>query len=179
MNPEMSNPPWDRPVPGGLLFPGYCLKRMSLRASAHTGVALSKDSLRSQSVSPWLPLWGSCHEVTERANTPSLPLAGHLSHGERQGPHPSRLRRATFPMGEGFSPGLVHRYKNRIQKLCVLHRKSCVLGRNHPILHFDEKRIAIAAPFVYNVCIAVPGTQAKSYGSTVFPKGVFDHYVYC
>ena len=132
-----------------------------------------------QSVSPWLPLWGSCHEVTERANTPSLPLAGHLSHGERQGPHPSRLRRATFPMGEGFSPGLVHRYKNRIQKLCVLHRKSCVLGGNHPILHFDEKRIAIAAPFVYNVCIAVPGTQAKSYGSTVFPKGVFDHYVYC
>ena len=117
--------------------------------------------------------------MTERVNTPSLPLAGHLSHRERQGPHPSRLRRATFPMGEGFSPGLVHRYKNRIQKLCVLHRKSCVLGRNHPILHFDEKRIAIAAPFVYNVCIAVPGTQAKSYGSTVFPKGVFDHYVYC
>ena len=76
-------------------------------------------------------------------------------------------------------PEVVHRYKNRIQKLCVLHRKSCVLGRNHPILHFDEKRIAIAAPFVYNVCIAVPGTQAKSYGSTVFPKGVFDHYVYC
>ena len=76
-------------------------------------------------------------------------------------------------------PEVVHRYKNRIQKLCVLHRKSCVLGRNHPILHFDEKRIAIAVPFVYNVCIAVPGTQAKSYGSTVFPKGVFDHYVYC
>ncbi len=76
-------------------------------------------------------------------------------------------------------PEVVHHYKNRIQKLCVLHRKSCVLGRNHPILHFDEKRIAITAPFVYNVCIAVPGTQAKSYGSTVFPKGVFDHYVYC
>ena len=36
---------------------------------AHAGVALSKDSLRSQSVffvPPWLPLWGSCHEVTER-----------------------------------------------------------------------------------------------------------------
>ena len=31
-------------------------QRMSLRTSAHTGVALSKDSLRSQSVSPSLPL---------------------------------------------------------------------------------------------------------------------------
>ena len=31
--------------------------------------APSGDSLRSQSVlPPWLPLWGSCHEVTERVN---------------------------------------------------------------------------------------------------------------
>ena len=49
---------------------------------AHTGVAPSGDSLRSQSVfpPPWLPRWGSCHEVTERVISP----------------HPSRLRRATF-----------------------------------------------------------------------------------
>ena len=72
---------------------------------AQTGVALSKDSLRSQSVSfvpPWLPLRGSCHEVTERVNTPSPPLwgtspigrgelpssaryGGHLPRGGRQG----------------------------------------------------------------------------------------------
>ena len=33
---------------------------------------------------PWLPLWGSCHEVTERVkNALSAPL-GHLSHRERQ-----------------------------------------------------------------------------------------------
>ena len=25
---------------------------------------------------PWLPLWGSCHEVTERVKTPSPPLRG-------------------------------------------------------------------------------------------------------
>ena len=25
---------------------------------------------------PWLPLWGSCHEVTERVNSPSPPLRG-------------------------------------------------------------------------------------------------------
>ena len=63
----------------------------------------SRDSLWSQSVSPWLPLWGSCHEVTERVkNALSAPFRGHLSHRERQGPHPSRLRRATFPGGEGF-----------------------------------------------------------------------------
>ena len=35
-------------------------------------------------VPPWLPLWGSCHEVTERVkNALSAPL-GHLSHRERQ-----------------------------------------------------------------------------------------------
>ena len=42
-------------------------------------VTLFKDSLRSQSVPlvlPWLPLWGSCHEVTERVKTPSPPPRG-------------------------------------------------------------------------------------------------------
>mgnify|MGYP006946816200 CR=1 FL=1 len=40
-------------------------------------VAPSGDSLRSQSVSPWLPLWGSCHEVTERVkNALSAPSRG-------------------------------------------------------------------------------------------------------
>ena len=43
-------------------------KRMSLQARTHTGVAPSRDSPWSQSVLPWLPLWGSCHEVTERVN---------------------------------------------------------------------------------------------------------------
>ena len=53
---------------------------MSLRASAHTGVAIRTVPL----VPPWLPLWGSCHEVTERVkNALSAPL-GHLSHRERQ-----------------------------------------------------------------------------------------------
>ena len=62
-----------------------------------TDVAPSRDSLRSQSVPPWLPLWGSCHEVTERVNSPSPPHSGHLSHRERQDPHPSRTcgRRAS------------------------------------------------------------------------------------
>ena len=86
-------------------FLGSPVPCMSLRTSPQTGVALSKDSLRSQSVSfvpPWLPLRGSCHEVTERVNTPSPPLwgtspigrgklpssarcGGHLPRGGRQG----------------------------------------------------------------------------------------------
>ena len=48
---------------------------------------------------PWLPLWVSCHEVTEKVKIAlSAPSRGHLSHGERQGPHPSRLRRATYTL---------------------------------------------------------------------------------
>ena len=49
---------------------------------------------------------------------PRLPLVskgslcappGTSSHKENQGPHPSRLRRATFPVGEGFGGyGLPH-----------------------------------------------------------------------
>ena len=40
---------------------------------------------------PWLPLWGSCHEVTERVNTrPLRPVRGTSPIGKRQGPHPSR-----------------------------------------------------------------------------------------
>ena len=50
-------------------------------------VAPSGDSLRLQSVVPWLPLWGSCHEVTERANrTLSAPFRG-VPLPERQDPH--------------------------------------------------------------------------------------------
>ena len=67
MNPEMIIPPGTDLSQGGLLFPGYCSKRMSLRASAHTGVALSKDSLRSQSVSPLAPTLGElAAKPTER-----------------------------------------------------------------------------------------------------------------
>ena len=102
MNPEMIIPPGTDLSQGGLLFPGYCSKRMSFRASAHTGVALSKDSLRSQSVSPWLPLWGSCHKVTERVNTPSPPPSGGTAPMGR-GKALIRLAlagdaRATFPL---------------------------------------------------------------------------------
>ena len=79
---------------------------MSLQASAHTDVALSKDSLRSQSVPlvpPWLPLWGSCHEVTERVTAPSPPLRGTSPIG--RGKALIRLAlagdaRATFPQGK-------------------------------------------------------------------------------
>ena len=68
------------------MFPGYCSKRMSLRASAHTGVALSKDSLRSQSVSPLAPTLGElAAKPTERVKFAlSAPFRGHLSHRERQ-----------------------------------------------------------------------------------------------
>ena len=60
---------------------------MFLRTSPQTGVAPSGDSLRSQSATPWLPLWGSCHEVTERANrTLSAPFRG-VPLPERQDPH--------------------------------------------------------------------------------------------
>ena len=62
-----------------------------------TDMAPSGDSLRSQSVPPWLPLWGSCHEVTERAKNHPLRLR-HLSQRERQAPHPARLRRATYTL---------------------------------------------------------------------------------
>ena len=55
--------------------------------------------------SSWLPLWGSCHEVTERVVTSPLRLR-HLSQRERQ---VALIRlvlagdaRATFPGGEGM-----------------------------------------------------------------------------
>ena len=35
-------------------------------------------------VPPWFPLWGSCHEVTERVQIALSALTGHLSHRERQ-----------------------------------------------------------------------------------------------
>ena len=47
-------------------------------------MALSEDFFRSQSALPWLPLWGSCHEVTERVKFALSDLLGHLSHRERQ-----------------------------------------------------------------------------------------------
>ena len=66
----------------------------------NAGVALSKDSLRSQSVlPPWLPLWGSCHEVTERVQIALSALTGHLSHRERQVSLIRPLRRAPSPRG--------------------------------------------------------------------------------
>ena len=60
---------------------------------------------------PWLPLWGSCHEVTERVKTPSPPLRGTSPKG--RGKALIRLAlagdaRATFPAGEGLGYGLPH-----------------------------------------------------------------------
>ena len=83
----------------------HCITHVIANQCRNTGVALSKDSLRSQSVSPWLPLWGSYHEVTERGNKTLSAPTGHLSHRARQGPHPSRacVRRAShLPPREGF-----------------------------------------------------------------------------
>ena len=41
-------------------------------------MALSKDFFRSQSALPWLPLWGSCREVTERVKFALSDLLGNL-----------------------------------------------------------------------------------------------------
>ena len=70
----------------------------------HIDVAPSGDSLRSQFVSPGLPLWGSWRRSRLRGKNHPLRLR-HLSQRERQGPHPSRLRRAgvvslSAPMGQ-------------------------------------------------------------------------------
>ena len=59
---------------------------------------------------PWLPLWGSCHEVTERVKTPSPPLRGTSPKG--RGKALIRLAlagdaRATFPAGEGLGLRIV------------------------------------------------------------------------
>ena len=51
-------------------FLGSPVPCMSLRTSPQTGVAIRPPR------PPWLPLWGSCHEVTERVTTPSPPLRG-------------------------------------------------------------------------------------------------------
>ena len=65
---------------------------MSLRTSAHTGVAIRPPR------PPWLPLWGSCHEVTERVNKPSPPLPGApLPWGEARSSSVSRLRGTREP----------------------------------------------------------------------------------
>ena len=75
-----------------------------------TGVALSKDSLRSQSVLPRSPLAPTLGELaaepTERVKIALPAPLGHLSHRERQvaliRPALAGDARATFPMGEGF-----------------------------------------------------------------------------
>ena len=131
---------------------------------AHAGVALSKDSLRSQSVSqslllrgeggsksrmrslsnswvvpypachcepvrrlvwqsvsfvpPWLPLRGSCHEVTERVNTPSPPLWGTSPYRERQVALIHPLRRAPSPWGKAGGDGLPHQSADWFAMTC-------------------------------------------------------------
>ena len=57
---------------------------------------------------PWLPLWGSCHEVTERANkTLSAPFRGHLSHRERQVALIRPRSLGTFPQGKAGGERIV------------------------------------------------------------------------
>ena len=41
---------------------------------------------------PWLPLWGSCHEVTERENVPFPPLRGTSPIGRGKGAANGRQR---------------------------------------------------------------------------------------
>ena len=78
------------------LRPQACTKRnrrsrLLARSSAHTGVAIR-----------FSPLAPTLRELSrsdrEGKNRPLRPFQGHLSHGERQGPHPSRLRRATYTL---------------------------------------------------------------------------------
>ena len=70
--------------PFGTIVDNVCSveKRMSLRTSAHTGVAPSGDSLRSQSVFPWLPLWGSWRRSRLRGQKSPSPPPAPLPEGE-------------------------------------------------------------------------------------------------
>ena len=66
------------------LFLSAILKHMSLRTSAHTGVALSKDSLRSQSVLQSLPLGEGGSRVSRKRETDEG-LASPYGRGARSG----------------------------------------------------------------------------------------------
>ena len=64
--------------------------------------------------------------------------------------------------------------------LCVLYRKTFVRQWFYTILQLDENLLEKIHVFMYNVRIAVPSTLTGYSGRpTPFPKGVFDHYVYC
>ena len=80
-------------------FLGSPVPCMSLRTSPQTGMAIRSPR------PPWLPLWGSCHEVTERVTTPSPPLRGTSPIG--RGKPLIRLAlagnaRDTFPQGKAW-----------------------------------------------------------------------------
>ena len=68
-----------------------------------TDVAPSGDSLRSQSVPPWLPLWGSCHEVTERAKI-TLSASGTSPRGRGKAliRHGAHIRKPRCRRAPGF-----------------------------------------------------------------------------
>ena len=88
-----------REIPGGGFLSGRDLYLPDVpRTIVHCMSLRGGHGPTWQSVPPWLPLRGSCHEVTERVKIALSALTGHLSHRERQGPHPSRLRRATFTL---------------------------------------------------------------------------------
>ena len=59
----------------------------------------SRSGHPSPSSPPWLPLWGSCHEVTERVNTPSPPLRGTSPIG--RGKWPSSVTAAPCHLPRG------------------------------------------------------------------------------
>ena len=82
-------------------------------------MALSEDFFRSQSALPWLPLWGSCHEVTERVKIALSDLLGHLSHRERQVALIRPLRRAPSPWGKAGGDGLPRRPLGLLAMTCV------------------------------------------------------------
>ena len=101
-------------------FPSQGKALVPCNQARRADVAPSGDSLRSQSVTPWLPLWGSCHEVTERANrTLSAPF------------------RDTSPIGSGkalmgifLSVSVLVHSISREMSSAYLRKKSGPLSRN-------------------------------------------------
>ena len=137
-------------------IPGAFVSRMSLRGGQRP---------TWQSVFPLAPLRGLAAKPTERVkNALSAPL-GHLSHRERQDPHPSWLRRATFPQGKaGVTDCHVGRWppRNDIHDTIVLgisgglpHQRAPHYGMTATGSHgdFDSLR---GAPLVRNdMCFTI------------------------
>ena len=84
-------------------------RRFSVSKSLKYTLSLRASRMWQSVFPPWLPLWGSCHEVTERVQIALSALTGHLSHRERQVSLIRPLRRAPSPKGrQGLTPALHH-----------------------------------------------------------------------